>query len=34
MVQLYFDGEPWVGTHATVSSIDPSVTRAVTQRGL
>jgi choline dehydrogenase-like flavoprotein len=27
--QRYFDGEPWVGREAPVSSIDPAVTRAV-----
>jgi choline dehydrogenase-like flavoprotein len=32
--QLYFDGAPWVGSHAPVSSIDPAVTHAVVQRGI
>jgi len=32
--QLYFDGDPWVGTESPISSIDPAVTRGVIQRGL
>ena len=37
-MQKYFDGEPWVGTEAPISSIDdtvtkPSSTRAVTDPG-
>jgi choline dehydrogenase-like flavoprotein len=30
----YFGGEPWVGKESPVSSIDPSVTRAVKAAGL
>ncbi len=32
--QLYFNGNPWVGNEAPVSSIDPAVTQAVITRGL
>jgi len=32
--RLYFEGDPWVGREAPVSSIDHSVTQAVLQRGL
>jgi choline dehydrogenase-like flavoprotein len=32
--QLYFGGEPWVGSEAPLSSIDPVVTGSVVQRGL
>jgi choline dehydrogenase-like flavoprotein len=34
ILQLYFDGDPWVGRQAPVSSIDDAVTRAVIARGL
>src|SRR4030095_11327626 len=30
----YFDGDPWVGNEAPVSSVDPEVTRAPVDRGL
>ena len=32
--QRYFDGDPWVGREAPMSSIDPAVTRAVIDRAL
>ena len=32
--ELYFDGEPWVQNEAPVSSIDPTVTKAVLERGI
>jgi choline dehydrogenase-like flavoprotein len=34
IVQRYFDGEPWVGAEAPVSSIDDAVTQAVLDRSL
>jgi choline dehydrogenase-like flavoprotein len=34
IAQLYFGIEPWVGREAPVSSVDPSVTRAVREAGV
>jgi choline dehydrogenase-like flavoprotein len=34
IVRRYFDGDPWVGREAPVSSIDAHVTKAVRRRGL